>query len=183
MNKLVKNVLLGALALGISVVGAAPAAAQDGRGELGIGYQYINFGDGADYPLGFNVDYAWPLGTNNLDIVIDFGWSRQSEEAFGFEVTSNLINAGGGVRWSPVLDAPVAPYVQAIVGIQRTSFSENLFDTDESFTDLMVQPGVGVSFPLNDMWDVFGQVDFRQVFFEDESDMGIRFVVGGRIGL
>lgn len=180
MKKLVKTALCGMLALGITAISPAPASAQDGSGELGIGYQYINFGDfDLSYPLGFNVDYAYPLSNFPLSIIGEFGWSRHSDDPF----TSTLLNFGAGVRYDIALDAGIQPYVQVVFGAQRDS---DELDGEEVFSgsNFMWQPGGGVALPLNDMWDLFGQIDFRSVSYEDESAWGSpRIVVGGRVGL
>jgi len=171
------------MALGISVVSAVPAAAQDENGQLGIGYQFINFSDlETSFPLGFNVDYVYPLNVSNLSVLGELGWSRHSEEIIpGEDGTISLLNFGAGMRWTPELEAAVAPYVQVVVGLQRSTVSA--FDESDSSSDFMWQPGGGVAFPLNDMWDLFGEVGLRQVFFEGDSDFGVRLVIGGRVGL
>ncbi len=180
VNKLVRIALAGVLALGITAVSAAPAAAQDGQ-QLGIGYQFINFSEfDLSYPLGINVDYEYPLTNLPLGIVAEFGWSRHSDDDFDF--TSNLINFGVGGRWSFAMESPVTPYAQVLFGLQRDS---DKFEDVTEFegTNFMWQFGGGAAFPLNDMWDLFGQIDFRQVSYDSGAEWGVpRIFIGGRVG-
>lgn len=179
VTTLVRMALIGVLALGISAVSAAPAAAQDGQ-RLGIGYQYIRFSEfDLSYPLGFNIDYSIPLTAVPISIVGEFGWSRHSDDPFG----SNLLNFGVGGRYTVPLEGAITPYAQILFGAQRDSDS---IDDEEVFneTNFIWQPGGGVEFPLNDMWDLFGQIDFRSVSYDDEAQWGSpRLFIGGRVGL
>lgn len=166
----------------MSVIAPKPAAAQ---GELGIGWQYINYPDFdfGGYPLGFNVDYAYPLAELPFSIAAEFGWSRHSDDDLGSDFTSSLFNFGVGPRFNFDVNAGVRPYAQVLFGLQHDKdHLEGTDDLDFHETSFMWQPGAGVGFPVNDTWDLFGQVDFRQTAYEGESEWGVRFVIGGRLG-
>jgi len=193
---------------GAIVLAAVPASAQ----ELSLGYQWQRFslsiddsGDFGDFgafdesltaPLGLNVDLAIPI-PRNLDVVGQLDWSRWSESAgiLGTSVSAsaNFTTFGGGIRWSSLASPSVTPFVQGLFGATRVTFGcdvtgfncedilEEFLEQDASATDLMFQFGGGVAIPMGG-WSVFGQLDYRRFFAEDESISSIRFVGGIRLG-
>lgn len=197
MNTLVRRLGSGVIA-GAIALAAIPASAQ----ELTLGYQWQNLSsdddedlgfDCCNAPLGFNVDVAGPISPS-LDIVGQVDWSRwnKSEVIFGTsaDFTANFTTFGGGLRWSNRTNPGATPFVQALFGVMRSSFScevagfdcEDLVGDDTSETDPMLQIGGGVAIPLGG-WSAVGQVDYRRIFVEDAGVNGFRVVVGARFGI
>jgi outer membrane protein with beta-barrel domain len=151
------------------VLVAVPTPAQ-AQWSVSAGYQALHL-SGNWVKGGFNVDAAR---------VVSGMWSIAGEFGVAHETTDdptpagfNIFNFGGGVRWSPRRDGP-APFAQLLAGLQRSS-SET--DSDTAF---MLQPGGGVHIPLNDRWGVSAQVDYRPVFYREDTVNEVRFVIGAR---
>lgn len=194
MKKSILVVLGSALAL---VAAEMPAAAQD-KLDVGVGYQFQR-GEDTNFPIGFNFDVAGKIRPN-LSWVGQVDWSRHtestSESDFGLTIntdaTANITSFGAGVRWTPPTNMSVSPYVQALVGAARSSFSASVTVDPEEFadffgdleqsgssTDAVFQVGAGVAFPLSDKIAGVGQVDFRRILSDDAGNV-IRFVIGIR---
>lgn len=172
------------------LLGCSTASAQ----EVTLGYQFQRLtadGEGLNLPLGFNVDVAGRV-SDSLDIIGQVDWSRrsESEELFGIsaEASLNLTSFGGGVRWNGRGSQNATPFVQALFGASRASFScevegiscaDVIGDTSE--TNAMFQVGAGVAVPVGPA-SVVGQVDYRRIFTEDEGLNGFRLLVGIRLG-
>jgi opacity protein-like surface antigen len=177
-----------ALALVVGILASVVPAGAQALGpayELSAGYQFTHVPD-ENLPLGFAVDAARNWGT--LGLLAEGGWARHSDEAFGIETSLNLWHVGVGPRLSSRRNPRVTPYAQVIAGIvhARTSLDILGVDTTISETDFMVQPGGGVSVMAGDGWAVFGSVDYRRVFLnennvDDEND--VRFLIGLRMVL
>jgi hypothetical protein len=164
---------------------AIPASAQEAPAvDLGIGYQWLHAPDQA-YPLGFNLDVSGNL-TDNLRWVGELGWSRDSEgdDDFGVDGSLTATSFAAGVRWAPAA-AAYHPYAQVLLGAQRDSINvdSSIAGFDDSDTNFILQPGVGVTVPAGANWGVFGQADWRRVFYEGDGANDFRFVVGARINL
>jgi hypothetical protein len=184
VKQFVRTFVVGSALLAMVAV-AAPASAQDAsQVDLGIGYQWLHAPD-QSYPLGFNVDLSGAL-TGDLRWVGEFGWSRDSEGDFGLDASLTATSFGAGLRWAPA-SASYHPYAQVILGGQRDSINVDgdvtgdLFD--ESETTFILQPGAGVTVPVGPKWGVFGQADWRRIFYEGNGTNDFRFVVGARINL
>jgi hypothetical protein len=171
----------GVWILAALIVSAAPAAAQDAPAvELGVGYQFLDFEESSSLPLGFSVDVSGAL-TDTFSWVGEVGWSRDSEELLGADFSFTALHFAGGARWSGRYSPRFTPFVQVLVGAQRSSYEEDGDDLGSN-TDFLLQPGGGVAYSMG-TWSIFGQVDYRRVFFEDEGVNGVRFVVGARVPL
>jgi hypothetical protein len=188
---LVRRLGIGLFA-GAIALAAVPASAQ----EVSLGYQWqrISVDDESEsLPLGFNIDVAGPISPT-LDIVGQLDWSRKSESEtiFGTSVdtTISLTTFGGGIRWSSRANPSMTPFVQALFGATRTSFScevggvdcDDFIGDDTSSTDPMFQIGGGVAIPMG-AWSAVGQIDYRRIFAEDEGANSIRLVFGVRLGI
>jgi hypothetical protein len=146
-------------------------------------FQRLSAGDGENYPVGFNAAVAGSLPANpNLSILGQLDWSRKSVEAFGLEETQTLLGFGGGARWSFTTNPSMTPFIQGVIGAVRLSQSSDDFG-DFSETEMAVQFGGGVAFPLSGNISGLGQVDYRRIFTEGEGTNAIRFVAGIRIAL
>jgi hypothetical protein len=174
------------------VLAAAPASAQ----ELSIGYQWQQFsaeGDSITAPFGFNLDVAGPISPD-LDIVGQLDWSRKKEDEviFGTSVdaAAHFTTFGAGIRWSSRTNPGATPFVHALFGATRSSFScevagvscDEFFDEDTSRTDPMFQIGGGVVIPIGG-WGIVGQLDYRRIFGDDTGVNSIRLVGGVRLGI
>ena len=172
-----------ALLLAALLFGAAEPAIAQGL-EIGAAYQYLHVSEsdeGRSFPLGFNVDVAFPLA--RLTVVGEVGWARRSESYEDlFADVETVLHYAGGMRWT--LNTVLSPYVQALFGAQRTStvleFQGNDI-ADDSFTDAMfgVDGGVAVRvFGLR----VFGAAGYRRVFGDEGGTNGFRALAGARFG-
>jgi hypothetical protein len=146
---------------------ALPAPAQSQ--SVTIGYQALHLPDNW-VTAGFNVDVARDVASH-WDVVGEFGLSHDGgpEGADGF----NIFNIGGGVRWSAKRSGPT-PFVQLLAGVQMSRAD---IDKDTAF---MLQPGGGVHIPMGDHWGLSAQVDYRPVFYTEETVNEARFVLGAR---
>src|SRR5688572_19350030 len=130
------------------VATAVPASAQNLNVDLGYQWQRLTSGDGVNFPMGFSAAVAGSLPANpNLSILGQVDWSRKSEEEFGFEETVTLLGFGGGARWSFTTNPSMTPFIQGLVGAVRFSESDDFGDFSE--TEMAVQFGGGVAFPLS----------------------------------
>ena len=162
--------------------------------EVGLGYQLLRSGeicvdededdciDGQTFPLGFAIDGIRNFGP--IGILAEVGWSRDSEDFLDtvldddFSFSTNLLHYGAGVRWTGRANARVWPYAQVLLaGITERleiDFEDDLlgdeFGESETTTRFMLQPGVGATFVPGDGWGVFGQVDYRRIFLDEDED-------------
>ena len=123
------------------------------------------------------MDVAVPVGADMLSIGGEVGWSRDTDEFQGQDINLDLLNVGGGVRFSFTGTPALAPYGQVIVGAQRNSSN---FD-DSSVTNLMLGFDGGVDFLTGQTWGVFGQFGYRRVDYDITGGNAIRFLVGARL--
>jgi hypothetical protein len=172
----------------LGLCGAAPALAQPSI-DVAVGYQSLHAQSQAadvpdqSYPFGINVDLSVGLN-DSIRVVGEYGLSRDTDAAFAVTGTLSASHVAGGIRYAS--DTPGwSPYVQFLVGMQHDSFSvdvasNNLFDFSDN--TLMIQPGAGITFPITRTVGIFGQADYRRIFYEGQGETDYRFVVGVRIG-
>jgi hypothetical protein len=159
--------------------------------EVGLGYQFLragglcfdddddangddDCGESRSYPLGFAFDGVRNFGA--VGLVGELGWSRDSED-FSFDgdsgtVSDNLFTYGAGVRVTGHGAGRFWPYGQILLGGVTSRVSAE-FDDDsesESRTRFMLQPGVGATVVAGDGWGIFGQVDYRRIFLDEDED-------------
>ena len=156
----------------LAIVSVPISATAQTRISAGIGYQALHLPD-TWVPVGFNFDAAVHR-TDAWSILGEFGIAHEggeetAEDSDGF----NIFNVGGGARWSAGGDG-ITPFVQLVAGIQ-ISTSET--DSDTAF---MLQPGAGIHLPIAERFGVSAQVDYRPVFYREETVNEFRFVVGAR---
>jgi opacity protein-like surface antigen len=149
---------------------ASPVTAQTGT-SVGIGYQALHLPD-TWAPIGANFDVAFRR-TDAWSILGEFGIAHEGGDDASNSDGFNIFNLGGGARWSARGDG-ITPFAQLVAGIQ-ISTSET--DSDTAF---MLQPGAGIHYPLSDRFGVSAQVDYRPVFYREETVQEFRFVVGAR---
>lgn len=171
------------------LIGTTASALAQPSLDVAVGYQSLHARSqtpdvpNQDYPFGVNVDLS--IGLNDsIRVVGEYGLSRDTDAAFDVSGTLSASHVAGGIRYAS--DTPGwSPYVQLLVGVQHDSFSvdvanNNLFDFSDN--TLMIQPGAGITFPITRAFGIFGQADYRRIFYEDEGQTDYRFVVGVRIG-
>jgi hypothetical protein len=211
-----KNAVVTLAAVAAVVCGlAVPSYAQGAAGtttmptfELSAGYQFLRAGEvcsddtgeeicssSQNFPLGFTVDAIRNYGA--LGILGEVGWSRDSDDGTDangdFSSSSNLFHYVAGIRWTGRTNPRVWPYGQVLAGAITSRVSLDYdsdlldpLDDSRTTTRFMVQPGVGVTFVTGDGWGVFGQVDYRRIFLDEEDDGAsgrndIRVVIGLRM--
>lgn len=158
---------LSSLFIGVLLI-AMPSSA-DAQVSVGVGYQAVHLPENW-VTSGFNVDVARDV-SSKWSAVGEFGLAHEGagEDVEGF----NLYNVGGGIRWNPTRSGPT-PFAQALAGVQVSTAS---IDSDTAF---MLQVGGGVHLPINDRWGAVAQVDYRPVFYQEETVNEVRFVIGAR---
>jgi hypothetical protein len=180
------------------LVGSGPlqASAQDAPGlGVSIGYQALRLAEPPCttcswnwYQLGVTLDAAVPV-TGAWVAVGDFGWARHpfTEDPARHAGGLNALTVGGGFRWHRWSDAALAPFAQVIAGLHRDSADGGVgpgiltfVRSDLPVNSFMLQPGVGVLYPMSARWGIVGQLDYRRVF-ADAARNGIRVVAGVRI--
>jgi hypothetical protein len=157
-------------------------AATTPRFEFSGGYQLFRAGQVCDsgaltqtcvpnrmFPVGFAVDGARNYGPWGL--VVEGGWSTDSETGSDRDLEFNVWHLAGGARWTSRRHRIVWPYAQFLVGAiqDRVSGSMNALDVDESGTSFMLQPGFGAAVLIGRGWGVAGQIDYRRVFLDEEE--------------
>lgn len=161
--------------------------------EVSLGYQYLRAsglcfddddtdgddecGDSQSYPLGFAIDGVRNFG--RVGLVGELGWSRDSEDvAFGSSTgtfAENLFHYAAGVRLTGHNPGRFWPYGQILFGgvTSRVSadFDDDTLETDATTrTRFIIQPGIGATVVGGDGWGLFGQVDYRRVFLDEDED-------------
>jgi hypothetical protein len=130
-----------------------------------------------NFPFGLAIDGAMHFG--NFGLVAEGGWAMHSSgdddpTLGGAEVMTNMWHIAAGPRFTGFSNRPLWPYGQVLAGlaIAHASFDfDNGEDDSETETAFMVQPGFGVTFVAGDGWGLFGQVDYRRTFFEEDDDV------------
>jgi len=177
--------------------------------EVGLGYQWLRSGDicindtdicggSQTYPLGFAIDGVRNFG--HVGVVGEFGWSRRADDLTSIAnqatATQNIFHYAGGLRWTGHNAARLWPYGQVLLGAatirSAVSFDDETIDEalgeSETTTKFIIQPGVGVTVVGGDGWGVFGQVDYRRMFLDEDTDgasgrndvrvfVGLRFIL------
>jgi hypothetical protein len=147
-----------------------PAAAQP-HWSVSTGYQALHLVDNWVL-LGVNFDVA--VGRSETwNILGEFGVVHESDDDSAGNPDFNIFNFGGGARWSPRRGG-IEPFVQVIAGVQ---VSTSQTDTDYTF---MLQPGGGIHVPVSDRWGLSAQVDYRPVFYRNDTIQEVRLAVGVR---
>jgi hypothetical protein len=158
-------------ALLLALVSVPSSAAAQNRTSIAIGYQALHLPD-TWVPVGVNFDVGFHR-TDSWSILGEFGIAHEGGDDVSDSDGFNIFNVGAGARWTPGGDG-VTPFVQLVAGVQMSN-SET--DRDTAF---MLQPGAGIHFPIAERFGVSAQVDYRPVFYREETVQEFRFVVGAR---
>ena len=166
----------GLLLLYVLALSGAVPAAQETSSSVGIAYQFLDQGD-QSYPAGIDADVAVRIG-KHVAAVGDVGWARGTAQQFGLREVATALDIGGGVRWTGGNDR-VRAFGQVILGVERDTTSIERFGSD-SVANLLLRPGAGIVVRLSHRQDLFGQVDLRRVFREDDITNAADVLVGVR---
>ncbi|HEX4347166.1 MAG TPA: outer membrane beta-barrel protein, partial [Vicinamibacterales bacterium] len=137
---------------------AAPASAAPV--DISAAYQYLHVssaGGGESLPAGFALGVRVPT-MNGFGVIGDFGWNTKTDSG----VKAQPASFGAGIRFIPMADRMAAfhPYIQVVAGAERTKVTVG--SASDSQTKFMIQPGVGVSFPMG-KWSSFVEANYRRV--------------------
>jgi len=147
--------------------------------EITGGVQVLHIPD-ETYPFGFNLDLSGPAGAHGrVRWVGEAGMAQDRPIDLGD--TLRFIHVGAGVRVTAAQRLHATPYFQVLGGIANARADHTGFV--DSAWGPMVQPGVGVSVPLNRFFAVIGQGDYRVAIFRSQVDNEFRFTVGARFML
>jgi len=156
--------------------------------EVGAAYQalFVTDDPGTTFPAGFALDVA--INSGAFGFVVEGGFSRRSESHASDDIQFDFWHAGAGVRWSRRMNPRFSPYVQILAGVAFHDVKGGIagFDQSDITSHFMWQPGGGVNVALNTRVGIFGAVDYRQVFLDEdtEGDSGlneIRLLAGVRL--
>jgi hypothetical protein len=182
-----KNFVIGFAICGVCVA-SAPAQAQSG---WEAGYQLAKVPD-ETLPVGGSIGVVGQW-TPTWSIVGEIAAARESHDLAGLEAEFTILDVGGGLRWTPQLSgARFTPFVQILVGAVRRTIdvdAENLtpeirdaleelglgVPIDQSETDFMFQPGVGVGYRVTGRWSALAAMKFTETLNENEFDIGDEF--------
>jgi opacity protein-like surface antigen len=147
---------LAVAACALVAVTVVPAAAQST--SVGANLTFLRE-EGDDTGAGVAIDVAKGL-TPSIAVAGEFGYNSFD----GYSITSYL----GGLRFTPAIEAPVQPFVQALFGLEHCC-DQNAF---------AFQLGGGVEIPVSESLKVRGQYDYRHTRYDGEGFNGHRFGVG-----
>lgn len=149
------------------------ALGQQGRpGAWELGYQLAHV-PGDTLPFGFGVGFVGRL-TPTWSIVAEVAGARESEDALGVETRFSIFDFGGGARWTPAVAGPWRPFVQFLAGglTRRISFESDVVRVDDTETDFMMQPGVGIAWQVTEQTAAVSAFKFTETLTQDEFDIG-----------
>jgi hypothetical protein len=66
------------------------------------------------------------------------------------------------------------PYGQFLLGFAVNRFDAGTANVSRSDTVFMFQPGGGVHLPVGSRWGLFGQIDLRRSFLDEEENLDSR---------
>ena len=162
-----------------AIVFPQAAAAQSAPVHVALGYQVVHIPD-ETYPLGIGASvYGREAG---LTWAGEVGWSRDDQNEPGVSGSLTLIDYGVGPRWTAT-GSRVRPFAQLLAGGAHTSASLTLNGApfEAGSNAFMLQPGAGVTIPMASRWGVFGQADYRRVFWSGEAENEYRVMFGVRV--
>jgi opacity protein-like surface antigen len=169
--------VIPAIAAALFTYGASSVSAQTAAQttttptyELSAGYQLTHVPD-QTLPLGVAVDGAWNY-SSRLGLVGEIGWSHKSDDDAGVDTSLSLWHFGAGPRFNLRNNPRFVPYAQVLAGAvhARSKVEIGNNEAKDSATRFMLQPGVGVNVIAGDGWGVFGAVDYRRVFLDEDED-------------
>ena len=171
----------------VLIAAAAPAAGQSMRTpnvEISAGLQFLHIPD-ETYPFGWNIDLSGPAGDH--DVV---RWVGEVGAAHDHPIPDlqslTFYHFGGGVRLMPAERRRAAPFFQILGGVAYANERRSTNPAIASSVGIwgpMIQPGIGVSVPVNRFLSIVGQGDYRLAIFKGQTDNEFRFSAGARFML
>ena len=151
--------------------------------EIGGGFQLLHIPD-ETYPFGVNFDLSGPIGDHDRIRWVGEGGMAQ-DRPLDIGDTLRFYHFGAGVRITPRGRERATPFFQLLGGVAnaRAEFSNSVVNTVDSAWGPMIQPGVGVSVPLNHYVALVGQGDYRLAIFRGQLDNEFRLSFGARFML
>jgi hypothetical protein len=173
-----RSVVTGVSALVLSFAVAAPAAAQEHKGDVAFGYSLMH-----DSELEETFPMGWSFAVNgNLNdmfsVVGEIGGNYKTIDAFGSDLNVSVHTFMGGPRFRNER-GKVVPFAQVLAGMARGSVE--YLGESENGTDFAIQPGGGVDVRVTDRFGVRVQGDYR-IITGEETVNEFRFAVGGVLG-
>jgi hypothetical protein len=163
--------LLSAAVVVVALFTAAPAFAQDEvRGDFSVGYSVMRDSDlSATFPAGFLFAITGDVN-KNIRIIGEFGGNYKVMDVPGARVRLGVTTYQGGIRFLPVGDTTIRPFVQFLAGGARlTGTVLGVFGANDAASGLAIQPGGGVEWRLSRLLDARTQVDYRSVRSNGET--------------
>lgn len=162
----------------VSVVFAAPAAAQDPAGDVAFSYALMHDSDIEEtFPTGWSVAVNGNV-SSIFGIVGEVGGHYKTIDLLGSDLSVSVHTFMGGVRFRKE-DSKMVPFAQVLAGMARAGAS--FLGASEDATEFAVQPGGGVDVRLTERFGIRVQGDYR-IITSDEHINEFRFAIGGVLG-
>jgi hypothetical protein len=180
-------IALTALACGLSVVAATPAAAQTASAELSAGYQFTRSPD-LNLPLGWYVDVAGNVAPM-FAVVGEVSGAYKSESitvgTSSVDANVRLHTFMGGVRVAARTNPRVVPFGQVLLGAARLSGgvtasgpATSVLAASDADTEFAVQVGGAVDLITSGNIGVRLGADYRRIFISGGGENEFRVVAG-----
>jgi hypothetical protein len=177
------SAFLIALAM-LPVRAAAQTTSNTPSVEISAGLQFLHIPD-ETYPFGWNLDLSGPLGSHELVRWVGEG-GMSHDHPLPVADSLSFYHLGAGVRFMPADRRRAAPFFQLLAGAAyasaRQSTNPNIATTNGEWAP-MIQPGIGVSVPMNRYLAIVGQGDYRFAIFRGQTDNEFRVAFGARFML
>jgi len=162
----------------------AQAASNTPAVEISGGLQFLHIPD-ETYPFGWNLDLSGPLAGHELVRWVAEG-GMAHDHPLPVADSLSFYHIGAGIRFMPAERRRAAPFFQLLAGAAypsaRRSTNPNIATTDGTWGP-MIQPGVGISVPMNRYFAIVGQGDYRIAIFRGQVDKEFRVSLGARVML
>lgn len=186
----VKVVVVSGIVNLVILMGMPSVTVAQNAGEIAGGYQFMRqFPLGGNFPAGWFVSAGAEL-SDTLALVGEVAGSQMSETSTHVDVTSDrdVLTVLGGARFG-MEAGPIRPFGQMLVGLAMSEMDvsgtgfEPHSASDQAFA---IQPGGGVDIPLTESVAARAMVDYRRIYFGDDTGVGgvnqMRVAVGLVIG-
>ena len=171
-------IVTGVSAIALSVAFAAPAAAQEHKGDVAFSYSVLHDSDIEEtFPKGWSVAVNHHL-TSLFGVVGEVGGNYKTMDVLGSDLSMSVHSFLGGLRVRKDSGSMV-PFAQVLAGLARGSVS--YLGESEDGSDFAMQPGAGVDFRVSERFGVRVQGDYR-IITGDDTTNEFRFAVGGVLG-
>jgi hypothetical protein len=162
---------VSAVVVALAFIIARPAFAQDTmRGDFAVGYSVMRDSDASEtFPAGFVLAITGDVNTK-IRIVGEFGGNYKTITFPGGRLRLGVVTYQGGLRFVPVSDAKVRPFVQVLAGGARFSGTVlGVIGATDGTNGVAIQPGGGVDIRLHRLVDGRFQADYRAMHANGET--------------